>query len=115
VAHARCRSAPREYARAIEPFEGGALDFVLVDGIRREECARAALSKIAPGGLLVIDNANWFLPSRSRSPNSRRPRGADAHASPIWREVAEALEGWRRIWTSNGVTDTAIWIRPSGS
>jgi hypothetical protein len=100
-----------DYVRAIERFDDGSIDLALVDGIRRDECAHAAVGKVAPNGLLVIDNANWFLPSSSRSPNSRRPGGADAYASPLWREVAEALAGWRRIWTSNGVTDTAIWFR----
>jgi hypothetical protein len=85
-------------------------DFVLVDGLYRDECALAALSRLKPQGVLVLDNANWYLPSTSRAPNSRSP--ADGAASPRWAPFEHEVSGWERIWTSNGVTDTAIWVKP---
>ena len=96
------------YCGAIEGFADGSLDLVLIDGLFRDECARRSLAKLAPGGLLVLDNSNWFLPSRSHAPNSRRA----GYASALWEEVARQLAGWRPIWTTSGVSDTTLWVRP---
>ena len=85
-------------------------DFVLVDGLYRDQCALAALTRLEPQGVLVLDNANWYLPSTSRAPNSRSP--ADGPASPQWARFEREVSSWQKIWTSNGVTDTALWVRP---
>jgi len=60
--------------------------------------------------MLIIDNVNRYLPCLSKAPSSRRP--ALGPVTPVWAEVADGLRGWRTIWTSSGVTDTAIFIRP---
>lgn len=104
------RGADSEYARTVLRFEDGSLDFALVDGTYRDACARFSLGKLRSGGLLVIDNVDRFLPSNSRSPESRRP--SQGPAGPVWSEVARTLAGWRHIWTSSGVWDTAIYIKP---
>ncbi|MEQ9323199.1 MAG: hypothetical protein RIF41_28790, partial [Polyangiaceae bacterium] len=85
-------------------------DYVLVDGIFRDVCAKAALPAIKPGGLLVIDNANWFLPSDTSAPDS--VGSSEAPRSESWRELWQAVSDWRRVWTSNGVFDTALFIKP---
>lgn len=102
-----------KYVRVIEDFEDNSLDFCLVDGIYREFCALRVVEKIRPGGLLIIDNVNWYLSSDSYSPNSRSL--ADGPQGPIWQEVETLISGWRRIWTSSGVTDTALFLRPCNS
>ena len=84
------------------------VDVALVDGIHRDGCALRALDLVRPGGLLVIDNIERYLPSSSRGPEAIGPGGpADG-----WEAVAEALAGWRGWWWSSGVTDTAVWVRP---
>lgn len=99
-----------EYARTALVFAVSSLDFVLIDGAYRDHTARYALSRIRPGGMLIIDNVNRYLPSNSRSPNSRTPRlGTDGK---VWEEVARDLARWRCIWTSSGVSDTAIYVKP---
>jgi len=115
-ARVECRLQPADpngaadpaYCGAIDDAPDGALDLVLIDGLYRDECARRALPKLAPGGLLVLDNSNRFLPSLSPAPGSRR----SGCASALWEEVAASLTRWRRIWTTSGVTDTTVWIRP---
>jgi predicted O-methyltransferase YrrM len=98
------------YAKIAMRFPDRSLNFVIVDGRYRDACAALALPKIEPGGFLILDNVNWYLPSDSRSPNSRRPhQGPDGSA---WCEVDSVLRTWRSIWTSDGVTDTAFFIRP---
>ena len=58
------------YVQVVKRFEKNSLDFVLVDGMYRDAYANWFV-RIRPGGLLIIDNANWYLPSNSGSPNSR--------------------------------------------
>ena len=96
-----------EYVAVAEEMEDGSLDFALVDGIARDRCALALLPKLKPGGLMIIDNVNWYLPNRSHAPTSRR----NDYETPVWAEVERRIASWRRIWTSNGVTDTLIAVR----
>ncbi len=107
------RGGESAYARVACGFADDSLDFALVDGHYRDYSAKFIGPKIRPGGMLVIDNVNWYLPSRSRSPHSRTPiRGPK---TPVWSEVAAELAGWRSIWTSSGVWDTAIYIKPAST
>lgn len=98
-----------EYLGAVDAFSENSLDVVLVDGLYRDECVCRAIPKLRHGGILVVDNVNWFLPSKSISPGSRRLE--QGYATPLWERADAVLSKWRRIWTSSGVTDTAIWIR----
>jgi hypothetical protein len=46
------------YAAAIDAEPDGNLDLVIVDGRARVECARRAMSKVRPGGLLILDDTD---------------------------------------------------------
>lgn len=35
-------------------------DVIVIDGLWRKASARAALERLAPGGMLVLDNGDWF-------------------------------------------------------
>ncbi|WP_439148853.1 class I SAM-dependent methyltransferase [Sulfitobacter sp.] len=94
----------------IDGFDSDSIDFCLVDGSHRDTCALSMVPKIKTGGLMVVDNINWYIPcENSTSPNARRI--ADGYASEKWEEFAQITKDWRYIWTSNGVSDTGIWIR----
>jgi predicted O-methyltransferase YrrM len=101
------------YARVAQALADESLDFALVDGVYRDHVALFLLPKIKPGGLLVIDNVNWFLPSATLSPASVPPSAAPATAA--WEQAAATLAQWRRIWTSCGIWDTAIFVKAPGS
>ena len=62
--------------------------------------------------MLIIDNVNWYLPCRSKAPNSRTAELGPA--TDVWAAVWRQLAGWRTIWTSSGVWDTAIFIKRDG-
>jgi predicted O-methyltransferase YrrM len=100
------------YARTALAFPNSSLDFALVDGHYRDYSAKFIIPKLKPGGMLIIDNVNWYLPCRSKAPNSRT--AALGPATRAWAEVGRELAQWRTIWTSSGVWDTAIFIRPAG-
>jgi hypothetical protein len=104
------RSRWNAYIDVIKEFPDDSLDFVLVDGQHRDACANAALPKIKSCGLLILDNANRYLPHGSDSPNSRTP--ALGPASEGWAKFLRQVRDWRCVWTSSGVTDTALFIKP---
>jgi predicted O-methyltransferase YrrM len=96
------------YVQIAHDFTDRSLNFALIDGELRRECLIAVMPKIALGGLLVLDNANWYIDHPSRSPDSRSGKG---HLDDGWAHAVKQLSDWRMIWTSSGVTDTAIWFR----
>lgn len=98
------------YVREAQNLADSSLDYALVDGIYRDACVWVLLDKIAPGGLLIIDNINLYLPSSSRCPNSVRL--GESPATPLWERAYAVLKQWRCIWTSNGISDTAIFFKP---
>ncbi len=106
----RFRESRQDYVCEADTFADESLDFCLVDGSHRDDCAIRVLSKVKSGGLLVVDNINWYLPSDTVAPTSRKM--TDAPASAGWSQFAEAVKDWRRYWSSNGVTDTSIWFKP---
>lgn len=68
------------------------------------------LPKLRKGGILVLDNANLFLPNDyTFAPNSRRMK--DGFSTETWQQFDDQASKFRRIWTSNGLWDTVIWIK----
>ena len=99
------------YVAAATVLDNESVDVALVDGIFRAKCALAVIGKLRRGGILIVDNVNWFLPSATRSPASvglgQEP------ASEDWKQFAGLVSNWSVKWTSNGVWDTAIWTKPN--
>ena len=50
---------PDAYAEAIDR-DDSIYDLIVVDAVERPRCAAAALKHLAPGGLVILDNADWF-------------------------------------------------------
>ena len=98
------------YVQTIDTFGKNSLDFVLVDGKYRDVCACIALEKIRPGGFIVIDDANRYIPCDSTSPNSTPKKSPPA--SEKWSEFLDCVKDWRYIWTTNGIKDTVILLKP---
>jgi predicted O-methyltransferase YrrM len=96
-----------QYVNAHADVEPESLDFVFVDGEYRDDCALRGLKLLRPGGLFVLDNSNAYMPSPSRSPWK-----LDRPASDKWAQFLQEVSGWRYVWTTNGVWDTTVWIKP---
>jgi hypothetical protein len=86
------------------------LNFVLVDGIERPSCALRALPLLKNGGLLIIDDANHYLPCNSWAPNSRSLK--DGPLDTEWASVLDAIKSWDAVWFGNGVKETAVFHKP---
>ena len=97
------------YVRIVDRFGPGEISVFIVDGEHRGKCALAAVPKLATGGIIVVDDAHWFLDHPTHAPHARAGRGpADAD----WRRFSALVADWRCVWTTDGVTDTAIWVKP---
>jgi hypothetical protein len=99
------------YYDFIDELADNSLDFCLVDGAVRDECAYRALNKVKPGGLLIIDNINRYMPRLPPSKSPHSLHGSD-YPTHLWQAICKQLDGWRCFWTTNGVTDTAAWVKP---
>jgi predicted O-methyltransferase YrrM len=95
------------YEKIIENYDDNFFDIIIIDGIRRLECANSALNKLKPNGLLIIDNADRYLPSNSITPmafknwnnlNDRR-----------WMILENKISKYKLIRFTNGIFDTNIY------
>jgi predicted O-methyltransferase YrrM len=102
-------SNPERYAAPPDGVVSVAL--ALVDGIHRDRCALTAVDLVAPGGVIVVDNVERYLPSKSRAPEAI----GDRYEADAWHEFDERTADWHRYWTTNGVTDTAFFFKPASA
>jgi predicted O-methyltransferase YrrM len=105
--------AEHPYASAARAMADGSLDFALVDGNIRATCMRAILPKIKSGGLLILDNANRYVPNYhlGRHTTVHEPRSEPRTTQ--WARLMHDLKDWRWINTTNGIWDTRLWIKPA--
>jgi hypothetical protein len=79
-----------QYVDYINHFQDGAFRLIIVDGHYRQHCIRAALPKLAPYGLLLVDDSWWGMNNARLIPES-------------WPIVQHARE-WSKC--------TTIWRKP---
>jgi predicted O-methyltransferase YrrM len=99
-----------EYVGELKKISPASLDFVLVDGIFRAACALTCIEYLKPGGVILIDNVNLHIPCKSHAPNSCTEQSGPS--SLLWTDFIQLTASWRRIWTSNGISDTAFYFKP---
>ena len=98
------------YLDVTNAFPDGFFDFVVVDGLFRDGAFLRSIPKLRDEGFIVFDNVNWYLPSNSDTPHSCSY--ADGPANEGFGKVADIVRSWKTVWTTNGVNDTAIFIKP---
>jgi len=98
-----------EYLNPFNDLEDQSIDFVLVDGRIREFVAHLAIQKLKSGGLLIIDNAEYFFPNNYNLSSSI---GIKIESIPKeWKEFYNSTIDWRRIWTSDGISATLMFFK----
>ena len=105
--HLVSKDDPEEYLKPASVLAYESLDFVLVDGQHRHLAVTTSLPLLKKGGILIIDNINWYIPS----PFGFAPASVK-DVLPEWSGVFSLLKSWRCFWATDGVTDTAIWFKP---
>jgi len=104
----------KKYVEPILKIKDGTLDYCFVDGIFRDECILKAIGKLKKNGILIVDNVDNYFPKNkiSISVRYKRDNQSKTVSKAKMRRIYKILEGWRCIWTSSGVQDTALWIKP---
>ncbi|MCK4730459.1 MAG: class I SAM-dependent methyltransferase [Candidatus Aenigmarchaeota archaeon] len=100
----------KNYIKVVDKFKNNNLDFVLIDGILRGECANAIINKVKRGGIIVIDDAHRYFPFPSTVSYSLFKK--QQKTSLEWNKFIKQTKNWKYIWTSNGLKDTVIWFKP---
>lgn len=94
--------SPTPYDSEIKKYPNEYFDVVLVDGRRRNMCAKAAISKIKPGGMLILDD-------------SERPRYRNTHQLvKNWpkSEFVEKIYNHKAVPVTCRDKMTTIWFKP---
>lgn len=100
------------YIHDVERYEPASFDVVLIDGWKRPETALNSILYLKPGGLMIVDNINWFIPNESRAPASIRAYERNNPAHVLWEKFDQLTSDWERVWTTNGVFDTLLLHKP---
>lgn len=79
-----------DYFSFAKTFPDNSLDFILIDGRARVECALNAIPKLKKDGMFVLDNSD-----RNR-----------------YKPIFHVLKNWPQITTTTGLFDTTIWFKP---
>ena len=90
------------YVRLIDSFADRSLDFSLVSGPLPSACCLASILKLKSGGLLILEKADGHLSHNGELTTSEAR----------WIDVVWHLAPWRQVWTTNGLSETAIFIKP---
>ena len=84
------------YVETIDQFEDDYFDLIIVDGRARPECVSRGISKVKPGGILLLDDAD----------------------RPQYQSAIEKLDGWTNIILT-GISPykfafgvTGVWKKP---
>ncbi len=101
--------AQTDYCRVIDDYKDNSMDFIVVDGKHRDVLANKAVHKLKKGGVLLLDDANRYLSHKTVSPYSIKMNRDKM--TPTWQHFQKQVENWELIWTTNGVSDTAIFIK----
>jgi hypothetical protein len=108
------------FVRAAYDFPDETLDYALVDSAPRGCLCVGVMPKLKRGGVLILDNANWYLPPPAAvhppapgsvaqvlgTPGSRMP------SHECWPAFARRIPDWQSVWSSNGIQMTLLLIKP---
>mgnify|MGYP005847534923 CR=1 FL=1 len=96
------------YLSLLDEFPDESFDVLINDGRLRHLVAEKATSKLKPGGLLVLDNAERYLPQLCQISDLED----SAPTKKNWAEFLKQVENWRKIPTTNGIWSTIILLKP---
>lgn len=112
--NAEVRLAPDEPAGYVRAADDVARPtFVVVDGRHRDACMVWAIDRLAPGGTILLDDSQRYLPHAGRFTLRSVPDTPQPTA--LWNELLPRINNWRRLTYSDGVNDTTLLVHVPGS
>ena len=104
---------------AARAFPDASLDYALVDTYPRGCLCATAVAKLRPGGLLIVDNANWWMPpppdvyppAMGSVPVLAGTPGSAIAKHECWPAFSGMTADWRRHWSSDGVQMTLVLFK----
>jgi len=104
------------YSDIVDDMPDESIDFALVDSFKlRLLCMEKIIPKIKPAGLLILDNSQRFFPNIILGEPSIAIVSRVKCLNERWSNIYDVLAQWREITTTNGVSDTRMWVKPSDS
>ena len=106
--------------RAAYELGNETLDYALIDSAPRGCLCAGVAPKLKHGGLLILDNANWYLPPPAgihpSAPGSvsavMGTPGSRIASHECWPAFARCIADWQATWSSNGMQMTLLLIKP---
>jgi predicted O-methyltransferase YrrM len=100
------------YLDVAKKLKNNSIDICLVDGMWRLDCLLLAFKKIKVGGIIILDNAETFIPIswKSVSFQDRWDENRQTDIKKVDR-VQKIIKRWRMISTSDVSQDTVLFIR----
>jgi predicted O-methyltransferase YrrM len=99
------------YVKNLAEMPENSLDFILVDGIMRLTCIRISIRKLKPGGFLVLDNANRYIPNNYPEGYTTVLDHRSIPRDQEWAKTLSELSSWRGFNTTDSINDTRFWIK----
>ena len=96
----------------LKKIKNDSIDACLVDGQWRRDCLLEVFSKIKPGGIIILDNAETILPISWPSQSfqdSWQKQGAQEKVKT--KKIIKELKKWRQLSTSDVTQDTVIYVK----
>lgn len=102
----------KDYLKVLIKFPDNSIDICLVDGEWRRDCILGVFKKIKKGGMIILDNAETYLPVNwpSRSFQDTWVDRGKPEKNKAYKIMAE-LKKWRIISTSDVSQDTVFFIK----
>jgi protein-L-isoaspartate O-methyltransferase len=82
-------------------------DIIINDAIHRDLVSLQGLDALKSGGILVIDNAERYIPN-----NFNVPESIGLDINPNWTEFIKSTDGWLKEWYTDGVSCTLFMFKP---
>lgn len=103
-----------DYVKPILKIKNKSLDYCFVDGIFRDACILESIPKLKSGGILIVDNVDNYFPKNKLSISVRYKRNnfSKTVSKIKMKKIYKILSNWRCVWTTSGIQDTALWIKP---
>jgi hypothetical protein len=105
------------YLQTINELDENSLDIALVDGGPRSYCAMHLIPKLKSGGIIAIDDTQFYFPNDYKIPFSVRkaediPTLWNNSTKLVYKDLWDLIKNWRHFSVEDGIKVTTFIIKP---